>query len=299
MRRSDQHAAIASRARELTDGAPAEQAEHISTQGAAHAWHSSAGRSRSDAQPPDELRGFLAAFDPAIAKLFYAARRAVLAAAPGSNERVYDACNAVGAAYTFSDRLAEAFCHVAADPRYVNLGFDGGAALPDPDGVRVGKGARMSGRPVGRTARFPCAALSLEPVLDRRLLRGRRWTSFERRRAMEHKVIHFEIQGRDGKRTQEFYQSLFGWTIDANNPMQYGIVSPESGGIGGGICQAMGPPMVTFYVSAPDLAAALKKAERLGGKTVLEPQQVPNGPEIALFSDPDGNVVGLVKQGSM
>lgn len=112
---------------------------------------------------------------------------------------------------------------------------------------------------------------------------------------MEHKVIHFEIQGRDGKKTQEFYSSLFGWKIDANNPMQYGIVAAEAPGIAGGICQAMGPPLVTFYVSAPDLAAALKKAERLGGKTVLEPHDVPNGPQIALFSDPDGNVVGLVK----
>ena len=112
---------------------------------------------------------------------------------------------------------------------------------------------------------------------------------------MEHKVIHFEIQGRDGKKSQEYYSKLFDWKIDANNPMEYGIVAAESPGIAGGICKAMGPPMVTFYVSADDLEAALKKAERLGGKTVMRPQQVPNGPEIALFSDPDGNVVGLVK----
>ena len=112
---------------------------------------------------------------------------------------------------------------------------------------------------------------------------------------MEHKVIHFEIQGRDGKRSQEFYASLFGWKIDANNPMKYGMVDAEAPGIRGGICEAMGPPLVTFYVSADDLAATLKKVERLGGKTVMQPQQVPDGPEIALFSDLDGNVVGLVR----
>ena len=112
---------------------------------------------------------------------------------------------------------------------------------------------------------------------------------------MEHKVIHFEIQGRDGKKTQEFYASLFGWKIDASNPMQYGIVSAESPGIAGGICQAMGQPLVTFYVSSDDLAATLERAKRLGGKTVMPPHDVPNGPQIALFSDPDGNVVGLVK----
>ena len=112
---------------------------------------------------------------------------------------------------------------------------------------------------------------------------------------MQHKVSHFEVLGRDGKRSQEFYASLFGWKIDANNPMQYGLVSMEQSGIGGGICKSMGQPLVTFYVSTSDLAATLKKAERLGGKTVMPPQQVPNGPEIALFSDLDGNVIGLVK----
>jgi hypothetical protein len=94
-------------------------------------------------RPPDELRRFLSAFDPAIARLFLAARRAVLAAAPGANELVYDAYNAVSAAYTFSDRLAEAFCHVAAYTGYVNLGFNRGSDLPDPDGVLGGTGARI------------------------------------------------------------------------------------------------------------------------------------------------------------
>ena len=112
---------------------------------------------------------------------------------------------------------------------------------------------------------------------------------------MANPVTWFEIIGKDRGKLQKFYGDLFGWKIDANNPMQYGIVAADAPGIAGGICQAMGPPLVTFYVSAPDLAAALKKAERLGGKTVLEPHDVPNGPQIALFSDPDGNVVGLVK----
>jgi hypothetical protein len=93
--------------------------------------------------PPAELRGFLAAFDGEIATLFLAVRRAVLTAAPAANELIYDAYNAVSAAYTFSDRLQEAFCHVAAYPRYVNLGFNRGAALADPAGILVGRGARI------------------------------------------------------------------------------------------------------------------------------------------------------------
>jgi hypothetical protein len=32
----------------------------------------------------------------------------------------------------------------------------------------------------------------------------------------------------------------------------------------------------------------------IGGKTVLPPTDVPEGPSLALFSDPEGNVIGLV-----
>jgi len=92
---------------------------------------------------PQELHAFLEAFAPGIAKLFFATRRAVLAAAPEANELIYDAYNAVTAAYSFSGRLNEAFCHVAAYSRHVNLGFNRGAELPDPSRVLVGSGARI------------------------------------------------------------------------------------------------------------------------------------------------------------
>src|SRR5437870_214027 len=111
---------------------------------------------------------------------------------------------------------------------------------------------------------------------------------------MPQPVTHFEIHGKDGKRLQQFYASLFDWNVDANNPMEYGMVSGSDGGIGGGITKDE-RSMVTFYVSVPDLNAALKKAESLGGTTVQPPMDVPGGPSVAMFSDPEGNQIGLVK----
>ena len=52
---------------------------------------------------------------------------------------------------------------------------------------------------------------------------------------------------------------------------------------------------LTFYVEVPDLEAALSKIEGLGGSTVMGPTDVPQGPSIALFADPEGHLVGLVK----
>jgi uncharacterized glyoxalase superfamily protein PhnB len=44
-----------------------------------------------------------------------------------------------------------------------------------------------------------------------------------------------------------------------------------------------------------DLAATLKEAEAKGAKTLMEPEDIPGGPTIAMFADPEGNVIGLTK----
>lgn len=121
--------------------------------------------------PPEELQRYLAAYDPAIAQLFLAARRAVLAAAPGASELIYDAYNAVAAAYTYSQRLKQAFCHVAAYPGHVNLGFNRGAELPDPAGALKGSGASI--RHLRLTAPADLRAPALRALLRAAVRQGR------------------------------------------------------------------------------------------------------------------------------
>ncbi|MGB8960729.1 MAG: VOC family protein [Pseudonocardiaceae bacterium] len=111
-------------------------------------------------------------------------------------------------------------------------------------------------------------------------------------------VVHFEVIGQDGPALRSFYSDLFGWKIDADNPMSYGIVQREDGtGIGGGI--GVGPEgysgHVTFYVGVPDVEAALAQAESLGGSRVMGPEKVMEHIEIGLFNDPEGHLIGVVK----
>jgi len=116
-------------------------------------------------------------------------------------------------------------------------------------------------------------------------------------------VVHFEIIGDDGDKLRSYYSELFGWEIDANNPMNYGSIDRETVltddgiGIGGGVAgyENMNGGHVTFYVQVPDLEAALAKAEELGGKRVMGPDKVTEGVEIALFTDPEGHAIGLIK----
>lgn len=94
-------------------------------------------------EAPPELLEFLAAFPPGITPLHLAVREYVLTRAPEGNELVYDAYNAVSCAYSFSERLKEGFCHVAAYAKHVNLGFNRGAILDDPEGLLKGSGASI------------------------------------------------------------------------------------------------------------------------------------------------------------
>lgn len=112
---------------------------------------------------------------------------------------------------------------------------------------------------------------------------------------MANPVVHFEVIGKDGKKLRDFYGGVFGWTIQADNPMNYGIVSNEDtgGGIGGGVGQG-DKTSVTFYIAVDDPQAYLNKVESKGGKTVMPVTEIPGMVILAQFADPEGNVVGLV-----
>ncbi|MFN8113004.1 MAG: VOC family protein [Solirubrobacterales bacterium] len=120
---------------------------------------------------------------------------------------------------------------------------------------------------------------------------------------MGHPVVHFEVIGKDGKALQDYYSQLFGWGIDADNPMNYGRVDREENlsddgvGIGGGV--AGGPEgyegHVTFYVQVPDVEESLAKAEQLGGSRIFGPEEMQSiGLILGQFTDPEGHVIGVI-----
>ena len=116
-------------------------------------------------------------------------------------------------------------------------------------------------------------------------------------------VVFFEIMAKDAPALRSFYKNAFDWQFDAPvegaKTVDYTIVHPngESSELQGGIGAAPEgyAGHVTFYVGVPDAESALRKVESLGGKRMMGPEQVPNGPIIALFNDPQGYTVGLVQ----
>ncbi|OHV35289.1 MULTISPECIES: VOC family protein [Pseudofrankia] len=117
-------------------------------------------------------------------------------------------------------------------------------------------------------------------------------------------VVHFEIIGRDPAMLRGYYAELFGWEFQTNDaatetvsePGNYGFVdeTTASGGINGGVGGGAGyEGRVLFYVGVPNVEAALRKAESLGGKRQMGPEGTPGTLVVGRFSDPEGHVIGV------
>jgi len=92
-------------------------------------------------KPPDRvLLGYLASYDPHVSRLALALREIVLEEAPDAVESIVRGY-AVVIAFSFTGKpLKDGFCHVVTYSSYVNLGFNRGALLPDPNRVLAGTG---------------------------------------------------------------------------------------------------------------------------------------------------------------
>lgn len=113
---------------------------------------------------------------------------------------------------------------------------------------------------------------------------------------MGNPVVHFEIGAADDGPLVEFYGQLFGWGLQSYAGGGYTTIDTRGGGgINGGIGRSQtGEPWSAFYVETEDLQATLDRAGALGGTTVLPVTSL--GPvRIAMFSDPDDLLIGLVQ----
>jgi predicted enzyme related to lactoylglutathione lyase len=90
---------------------------------------------------------------------------------------------------------------------------------------------------------------------------------------MSNPIVHVEVVGEDAEALQGFYRNAFDWQMQPSGP-DYAMAHPGvEGGIDGGV-------------------------EGLGGSRVVEPMDLPDGPRIAMFADPEGHLVGLIETGS-
>jgi hypothetical protein len=98
---------------------------------------------RDKKTPTQELAGFLAKYDPAVATTARAALARLRKRLPGATEIVYDNYNALAVGFGPGDRASEAILSIAVYPRWVSLFFLQGARLKDPAKLLKGSGTRV------------------------------------------------------------------------------------------------------------------------------------------------------------
>jgi predicted enzyme related to lactoylglutathione lyase len=110
-------------------------------------------------------------------------------------------------------------------------------------------------------------------------------------------VVEWQMVVKDPEGTAAFYGDLFGWTIDSNNALGYRRVT--TGGLSGGIWPS--PPnghnLVQLFVAVDSVPDYHRRAEAMGAKTIVPPQKLPDGDELAIMLDPSGVAFGLVRKG--
>lgn len=123
---------------------------------------------------------------------------------------------------------------------------------------------------------------------------------------MKNYVAHFDIPVSDTGKSTKYYQDLFGWKIDEIPGMNYSLVytadldpvtkkTSQAGAINGGMAQvseAGDIHQAYFTVEVDDVKAMLDKAVAMGGK-IIRPYLSGDWGDMAVFADPDGNIIGL------
>ena len=120
---------------------------------------------------------------------------------------------------------------------------------------------------------------------------------------MGNPVVHWELLSKDPAKAAAFYEQVFDWKIQHRPELNYRLVDTGGdGGINGGIMKPEHPEPwpgnMTVYIDVDDLAAYRKRVVQAGGRILIEEQEVPGMGALSLFTDPDGRMMGLWKQGA-
>ncbi len=83
--------------------------------------------------------------------LYKEIRQLVLQACPTCNELLYHT-HALSSVYSLSDKLKHAFCHIPVYSNHINLGFNFGSELDDPDGILSGSAKKIRHVSIGESS---------------------------------------------------------------------------------------------------------------------------------------------------
>ncbi len=111
-----------------------------------------------------------------------------------------------------------------------------------------------------------------------------------------------ELMTTDVKGAKAFYGELLGWQLepcpDADPEMEYLMAKSGDTQLAGVMAipeDAKGMPASWGgYITVDDVDSTVKKAQQLGGKVCMGPQEIPNVGRFVVMQDPQGAVISFI-----
>jgi predicted enzyme related to lactoylglutathione lyase len=112
----------------------------------------------------------------------------------------------------------------------------------------------------------------------------------------------FELATRGAARAEKFYRDVFGWSVKlgTDGGMEYREFSaPGAPYPSGGIVElpperGPAPPYWMIYFTVADVDRDTARAQRLGGKVILPPMDIPKVGRFSVLADPSGAAFALI-----
>ena len=114
---------------------------------------------------------------------------------------------------------------------------------------------------------------------------------------MPNPVVQFQVITSDPATHSDFYASVFGWTVNADNALGYRAADTGSQrGIGGGFWPAPPgvPAFLQVFIEVADIASTVTRVVAAGGSVLIPPQSLPDGDQMAILRDPQGLSFGVM-----
>jgi predicted enzyme related to lactoylglutathione lyase len=108
-------------------------------------------------------------------------------------------------------------------------------------------------------------------------------------------IVHIELVTPDPKAAGQFYQEVFGWTLDLDPTFDY-LQFKGEGGPGGAFIKPDNDNAganAVIYLDSDDIDADLGRVQAAGGQVVVPKTEIPQSGWFAIFSDPSGSRMAL------
>ena len=114
---------------------------------------------------------------------------------------------------------------------------------------------------------------------------------------MPNALCHFELMTNDPGKAKGFYERVFNWKFDEKSMPGYILINTGAEPSGGMFGKPNGAQDVchNIYFQVNDIEATLKNVTDAGGKVLVPKTPIPGVGHFAMFADPDGLAVGIMK----